>query len=68
MSRPVEKFKCPMLNCTYVYDPDRGDERGKIPKGTQFEELPDNWKCPICKASKSSFKPVSGPGAGFSVG
>jgi rubredoxin len=57
-----------MQNCTYMYDPDRGDERGKIPKRTPFEELPDSWKCPICKASKSSFNLLSGPGTGFPVG
>jgi rubredoxin len=63
MSNPEEKFGCPELACTYVYDPARGDERGKIPAETPFDELPDTWKCPICKAPKSSFGSLSGKGS-----
>lgn len=63
MSKPDEKFGCPELACTYVYDPVRGDERGKIPPGTPFDELPDTWKCPICKSPKSSFRSLSGSDA-----
>ena len=35
--------------CGYVYD----DAKEKIP----FSELPDTWKCPLCGAAKSDFKP-----------
>jgi rubredoxin len=41
-----------------VYNPDRGDKKGKVPKGTLFEDLPDDWKCPICGAGKKMFRPV----------
>ena len=47
----------------YIYDPDRGDRRGKIPKGTRFEDLPENWRCPACGAGKKMFKPLGGPGS-----
>ena len=46
-------------NCGYVYDPDRGDKRRKIPAGTRFEDLPEDWTCPVCGASKKNFKPLS---------
>ncbi len=32
--------------------------KGKIPKGTKFEELPDDWHCPVCGAGKKMFKPL----------
>ena len=42
-----------------IYDPDRGDRKGHIPKGTKFEDLPDDWKCPVCGAGKSHFRRLS---------
>lgn len=41
------KYICQI--CSYVYD----DDKEKIP----FEKLPDDWKCPLCGAAKSDFKP-----------
>ena len=52
-----------MSNCGYIYDPARGDKKGKIPPGTKFEDLPEDWKCPCCGASKKMFKPLAGPGS-----
>lgn len=52
MAEPEEMYQCQSANCGYIYDPDRGDRRGKIPKGTRFEDLPEDWKCPVCGASK----------------
>ena len=63
MSKPEERFGCPHSRCGYVYDPARGDVRGEIPPGTPFDELPDNWRCPVCKVPKSSFFSLSGPEA-----
>ena len=40
----------------YVYDPDKGDKRHKIPAGTSFEDLPDDWTCPLCGAGKDQFE------------
>lgn len=56
MAEPENMWRCGVANCGYVYDPDRGDKRGKIPPGTAFENLPDDWRCPICKASKKTFR------------
>ena len=46
-----------------MYNPEKGDRKGKIPKGTQFSDLPDDWKCPICGAGKKMFQPMVPPGA-----
>ncbi|MGQ9750654.1 rubredoxin [Desulfosoma sp.] len=55
MARPEECYRCGGPTCGFVYDPERGDKKGKIPKGTPFSEVPDDWKCPVCGASKNSF-------------
>ena len=56
MAEPKDMWRCQVANCGYVYDPDLGDKRGKIPPGTTFEDLPDDWHCPVCKASKKTFR------------
>lgn len=50
------KYEC--IVCGYVYDPEVGDPDNEIPPGTPFEELPDNWACPVCGASKSEFEKI----------
>lgn len=52
----MEKYKCSV--CGYVYDPDSGDPGGGIKPGTPFEEIPDDWVCPVCGASKDQFDKV----------
>lgn len=59
MADPKDMWRCQMTNCGYVYDPDRGDKRGKIAPGVKFEDLPEDWKCPICKAGKKSFRSMA---------
>ena len=49
------KYVCEI--CGYVYDPAQGDPDSDIPAGTSFEDLPDDWTCPICGAPKDSFVP-----------
>jgi rubredoxin len=63
MAKPEEMFQCQTVNCGCIYDPDRGDRRGKIKKGTHFNELDEEWCCPICGATKKMFKPLVGPGS-----
>ncbi|MBC8419429.1 MAG: rubredoxin [Proteobacteria bacterium] len=62
MAAPEEMWQCQTTSCGYIYTPDKGDRKGKIAKGTLFEELPDDWKCPVCGASKKSFRPLVGAG------
>ena len=52
----MEKYKCEV--CGYVYDPADGDEVGGIAPGTSFDELPEDWVCPICGESKDVFTEV----------
>jgi len=49
------KYICDI--CGYVYDPAKGDPDSDITAGTPFEELPDNWVCPVCGAGKDDFSP-----------
>jgi len=50
----MAKYKCTV--CGYVYDPELGDPDGGIKPGTPFEEIPDDWVCPVCGAAKSDFE------------
>jgi flavin reductase (DIM6/NTAB) family NADH-FMN oxidoreductase RutF/rubredoxin len=57
--KKVEAIKAPKYKCTvcgYIYDPELGDPDGDIKPGTPFEEVPDDWVCPVCGASKSEFE------------
>ena len=60
MVAPEQMYQCQTVNCGYIYNPDKGDLKGKIPKGTLFEDLPDDWKCPICGTSKKMFRSLAG--------
>jgi len=51
----MQKYVCTV--CGYVYDPEKGDSEGGIPPGTAFDDLPDDWTCPVCGAAKSEFEP-----------
>ncbi|TVR71284.1 MAG: rubredoxin [Marinilabiliales bacterium] len=52
----MKRHKCRV--CGYLYDQENGDAAGGIEPGTPFEELPDNWKCPVCGAGTEEFKPA----------
>ena len=52
----MAKYQCKV--CGYVYDPEQGDSEGGIKPGTPFEQLPDDWVCPVCGAAKSEFEEV----------
>lgn len=42
--------------CGYVYDPAVGDEDNGINPGTAFENLPEEWVCPLCGVGKDQFE------------
>ncbi len=50
----MEKYVCEV--CGYVYDPAAGDPDAGIKPGTSFQDLPENWLCPVCGAPKDEFK------------
>lgn len=49
----MKKYVCNV--CGYVYDPAVGDPDNGIGPGTAFENLPDDWTCPVCGVSKDDF-------------
>lgn len=51
------KYRC--LVCDYIYDPEKGDPDSGIEPGTEFEDLPDDWLCPVCGVGKEQFAPVT---------
>ena len=53
-SKQMAKYQCSV--CGYIYEPENGDPVGGIDPGTPFEDLPDDWVCPICGAAKSDFE------------
>jgi rubredoxin len=52
----MKKYVCTV--CKYIYDPAAGDPDGDVNPDTPFEELPDDWACPMCGAPKSAFEPT----------
>lgn len=52
----MKKYRCTV--CEWVYDPAIGDPDGGIAPGTPFEEIPDDWTCPICGVTKDNFEPL----------
>ncbi len=52
----MEKYIC--TNCGYIYDPFVGDPENGVPPQTRFENLPDDWTCPICYVGKDMFDPL----------
>jgi len=42
--------------CGYEYDPAQGDPDGNVDPGTAFENIPDDWVCPICGVGKGEFE------------
>ncbi|MBN3887928.1 MAG: rubredoxin [Nostoc sp. JL31] len=49
------KYKCTV--CGYIYDPEQGDPDSDIAPGTAFEDIPEDWSCQTCGATKADFEP-----------
>ena len=52
----MKKYKCEV--CGYIYDPQLGDPDNGIEPGTAFEDLPEDWVCPLCQECKEVFEPI----------
>ena len=48
------KYICEL--CGYEYDPAAGDPENGVAEKTEFEDIPANWVCPLCGASKQDFE------------
>lgn len=51
----MQKYICTV--CGYIYDPEMGDPDSGIAPGTAFEDIPDDWVCPVCFVGKEDFEP-----------
>jgi len=51
--KEMDRYVCEV--CGYIYDPKKGDPDNGIAPATKFEDLPDDWICPICGANKEAF-------------
>lgn len=54
----MKKYIC--VVCDYIYDPELGDPDSGIEPGTAFEDIPDDWVCPLCGVGKDDFEPYEG--------
>ncbi|MDL2292834.1 rubredoxin [Acholeplasma sp. OttesenSCG-928-E16] len=50
----MKKYVCTV--CGYIYDEALGDEDHGIAPGTKFEDIPDDWSCPLCGVTKENFE------------
>ncbi len=57
----MRKYVCSV--CGYIYDEAKGIQEAGIAPGTRWEDLPEDWVCPICGASKAEFEKQGGPAA-----
>lgn len=52
----MQKYVCTI--CQYIYDPEAGDPGNGIDPGTSFEDIPEEWVCPVCGVGKELFEAV----------
>ncbi len=56
MNAATQKMECTV--CAYLYDPEAGDPEHGVEPGTTFEDLPDDFACPVCGVGKELFAPA----------
>jgi rubredoxin len=49
----MERYQCQI--CGYIYDPAVGEPSNGIEPGTSFNDLPEDYVCPLCYAGKEEF-------------
>ncbi len=52
----MQRYECTV--CHYIYEPDLGDPDNNIAAGTSFEDLPEDWVCPLCAVGKDMFEAI----------
>lgn len=53
----MKEYVCTM--CRYTYYPEEGDPDNGIRPGTPFDNIPENWTCPVCGIEKGMFEALS---------
>lgn len=51
----MSKYEC---LCGYVYDPEIGDPDNGVEPGTAFNDIPEDWTCPVCGLAKDAFTEI----------
>lgn len=59
--KTLDRHEC--RACGYIYEPAKGDDKHQVPSGTRFEQLPTNWRCPVCGAQPGQFQNVGALGS-----
>ena len=54
--KDLSRWRC--MVCGFIYDPIKGDSDYGIEPGIPFEELPEDWRCPVCNATKKDFEKI----------
>ena len=57
--RPYRQFICDA--CGFIYDEAVGDIDSGLAAGTRFEDIPDDWSCPLCGVTKRDFTLYEAP-------
>ena len=52
----MKKYECSV--CNWVYEPQIGDPDNGVAAGIPFEQIPEDWTCPLCGVSKEDFEVV----------
>lgn len=52
----MKKYLGPI--CGYIYDPEKGDPDNGVEPGTEFEDMPEEWTCPVCGVGKDQFEEI----------
>ncbi|MCI8349946.1 MAG: rubredoxin [Oscillospiraceae bacterium] len=42
--------------CGYIYDEAKGDEEQGLAPGTKWEDVPEDFVCPLCGVGKDQFE------------
>ena len=50
----MDCYECTI--CGYVYDPSEGDTDNDVEPGTSFDDIDEDWVCPVCGAGKAAFE------------
>jgi rubredoxin len=56
MAERMYRYQCQI--CGHIYDPARGEPTQGIPAGTAYEDLPEDWVCPVCGSPKPVYSPM----------
>lgn len=56
---PYRQYICHA--CGWIYDEAKGDPDSGLAPGTRYEDIPDDWACPLCQVTKADFSPYTPP-------